>query len=62
MDCRTVTIRLAPLLPTTVAVVQFPDVRRATQASIEVMNRGVGIRMYDLPAHMHYFDIITIDI
>ena len=41
-----VTIRLAPLLPTTTAVVQFPDVRRASEAVTEVMNQGVGIRMY----------------
>lgn len=40
------TIRLAPVLPTTVAVVQFPDVRAATEAVIEVMNQGVGIRLY----------------
>jgi D-lactate dehydrogenase (cytochrome) len=39
-----VTIRLAPVLPTTVAVVQFPDVRKATEAVSEVVNRGVGIR------------------
>ncbi|KAF5377816.1 hypothetical protein D9615_006813 [Tricholomella constricta] len=39
-----VTIRLAPLLPTTVAVVQFPDLRKATEAVIEVMNQGVGIQ------------------
>lgn len=41
-----VTIRLAPLLPTNVAVVQFPDVRKATEAVVEVMNQGVGIRKY----------------
>lgn len=40
------TIRLAPLLPTNVAVVQFPDVRKATEAVIEIMNQGVGIRAY----------------
>ena len=40
----TVTLRLAPLLPTNVAVVQFPDVRKATEAVIEIMNQGVGIR------------------
>ena len=39
-----VTIRLAPLLPTNVAVVQFPNVRNATEAVIEVVNAGVGIR------------------
>ncbi|KAF8965848.1 hypothetical protein BDZ97DRAFT_1903908 [Flammula alnicola] len=41
-----VTIRLAPVLPTTVAVVHFPDMRSATAASIEVINQGVGIRTY----------------
>jgi len=43
-----VTIRLAPVLPTNVAVAQFPDVRKATQASIEIMNRGVGIQCIEL--------------
>jgi len=43
-----VTIRLAPVLPTTVAVVQFPDVRKATEAVIEVMNQGVGIQCVEL--------------
>lgn len=43
-----VTIRLVPLLPTSVAVVQFPDVRKATEAASEVMNRGVGIQCVEL--------------
>ncbi|KAG6850259.1 hypothetical protein H0H93_015811 [Arthromyces matolae] len=43
-----VTIRLAPVIPTTVAVVQFPDVRKATEAVIEVMNQGVGIQCVEL--------------
>ncbi|EGN93922.1 hypothetical protein SERLA73DRAFT_144955 [Serpula lacrymans var. lacrymans S7.3] len=43
-----VTIRLAPVLPTTVAVVQFPDVKRATEAVIDVMNKGVGIQCVEL--------------
>ncbi|RDB27372.1 D-lactate dehydrogenase [cytochrome], mitochondrial [Hypsizygus marmoreus] len=43
-----VTIRLAPVLATTVAVVQFPDVRKATEAVIEVMNQGVGIQCVEL--------------
>lgn len=43
-----VTIRLAPVLPTTVAVVHFPDVRKATEAVIEVMNQGVGIQCVEL--------------
>ncbi|KAK0496315.1 hypothetical protein EDD18DRAFT_1309517 [Armillaria luteobubalina] len=37
------TIRLAPVLPTSVAVVQFPDVRNATEAVREILNQGVGI-------------------
>lgn len=41
---RAVTIKLAPLLPTNVAVVHFPDVKKATEAVIEIMNQGVGIR------------------
>ncbi|CDO70812.1 hypothetical protein BN946_scf184801.g3 [Trametes cinnabarina] len=43
-----VTIRLAPVLPTNVAVVQFPDVRSATEAVIEVVNSGVGIQCVEL--------------
>jgi D-lactate dehydrogenase (cytochrome) len=41
-----VTIRLAPVLPTNVAAVHFPDVRKATEAVIDVMNQGVGIRRF----------------
>ena len=44
MSSSAVTIRLAPLLPTNVAVVQFPDVRKATEAVSEIVNSGVGIR------------------
>ncbi|KZT29987.1 hypothetical protein NEOLEDRAFT_1054940 [Neolentinus lepideus HHB14362 ss-1] len=43
-----VTIRLAPLLPTTVAVAHFSDVRKATAAVREVLNRGVGIQCIEL--------------
>lgn len=43
-----VTIRLAPLLPTTVAVVHFPDVRKAAAAVREILNRGVGIQCVEL--------------
>ncbi|KAK7031045.1 D-lactate ferricytochrome c oxidoreductase [Paramarasmius palmivorus] len=43
-----VTIRLAPVQKTTVAVVHFPDVRRATEAVIDVMNQGVGIQCVEL--------------
>lgn len=44
-----VTIRLAPLLPTTVAVVHFPDVQEATEAVMDVMQTGVGIRTLSYP-------------
>ncbi|KAI0701555.1 hypothetical protein C8T65DRAFT_656298 [Cerioporus squamosus] len=43
-----VTIRLAPVLPTNVAVVQFPDVHKATQAVIDIVNSGVGIQCVEL--------------
>ena len=39
-----VTVRLTPLLKTDVAVVQFPDVRTATVAVKDILNKGVGIR------------------
>jgi D-lactate dehydrogenase (cytochrome) len=48
-----VTVRLAPVLPTMVAVVQFADVRKATEAVIEIMKRGVGIRMFFLLAPLY---------
>ncbi|KAF9037791.1 hypothetical protein BDZ89DRAFT_1061376 [Hymenopellis radicata] len=43
-----VTIRLAPVLPTNVAVVQFPNVRNATEAVIDILNQGVGIQCIEL--------------
>ncbi|KIM37222.1 hypothetical protein M413DRAFT_77359 [Hebeloma cylindrosporum] len=43
-----VTIRLAPVLPTTVAVIQFPNVQKATEAVVDVMNTGVGIQCVEL--------------
>lgn len=43
-----VTIRLAPVLPTTTAVVQFPDILKASEAVIDVMNQGVGIQCIEL--------------
>ncbi|KDQ13157.1 hypothetical protein BOTBODRAFT_111787 [Botryobasidium botryosum FD-172 SS1] len=42
------TIRLAPLLPTNVAVAQFPDVRKATEAVGEILNKGVPIQCIEL--------------
>ncbi|KAJ6450786.1 FAD-linked oxidase-like protein [Mycena sanguinolenta] len=43
-----VTLRLAPILPTTVASVQFPDTKKAVEASIEIMRSTIapGIRKY----------------
>ncbi|KAF9518892.1 hypothetical protein BS47DRAFT_1337778 [Hydnum rufescens UP504] len=43
-----VTIRLAPLLPTNVAVVQFPDVKKATEAVKDILNSGVMIQCVEL--------------
>ncbi|THH16068.1 hypothetical protein EW146_g4522 [Bondarzewia mesenterica] len=42
------TIRLAPVLPSTVAVVQFPSVRDATEAACEVLNLGAAIQCVEL--------------
>ncbi|KAF8157423.1 FAD-linked oxidase-like protein [Mycena galopus ATCC 62051] len=36
------TLRLAPLVPTTVACVQFPDVKAAVEASVQIMRSGVA--------------------
>ncbi|KDQ20463.1 hypothetical protein BOTBODRAFT_26476 [Botryobasidium botryosum FD-172 SS1] len=43
-----VTLRLAPRLPTTVAVVQFPNVRLATSAVAEALNSGASIQCVEL--------------
>lgn len=43
-----VTIRLAPLIPTTVATARFPDVRKASEAVIEILNTGIGIQCIEL--------------
>lgn len=43
---RTVTVRLAPVIPTQVAIAQFPSAKHATEAVIEVLNTGVNIRAY----------------
>ena len=42
--CLAVTIRLAPLLPTRVAVAQFPNVESAVKASTEILNYGINLR------------------
>src|SRR5712671_5851213 len=39
-----VTIRLAPVMPTTVATARFPNARQASEAVIEILNTGIGIR------------------
>lgn len=38
------TLRLAPLLPTKVAVVTFPDVEEAVRAATEIVNSGFPVR------------------
>ncbi|CAE6450701.1 unnamed protein product [Rhizoctonia solani] len=42
------TLRLAPLLDTSVAVCQFPNVRDATKAVVEIMNKGVPLQCIEL--------------
>ncbi|QRV75424.1 FAD-binding domain-containing protein [Ceratobasidium sp. AG-Ba] len=42
------TIRLTPLLDTSVAVCQFPNVRDATEAVIEILNKGIAIQCVEL--------------
>jgi D-lactate dehydrogenase (cytochrome) len=39
-----VTIRLAPVIPSQVAIAQFPSIKQATEAVIEILNTGVNIR------------------
>lgn len=39
-----VTIRLAPKLPTRVAIVSFPSVTHAVNAVVEVLNKGVNVQ------------------
>ena len=48
-----VTIRLAPLVPTTVATARFPDVRKASEAVIEILNTGIGIRALSISSVLH---------
>lgn len=43
-----VTLRLAPVLPTRVAVVQFPSVEHATRASTAALNYGVNLQCIEL--------------
>ena len=40
----TVTIRLAPVVPSQVAIAQFQSVKQATEAVIEILNTGINIR------------------
>jgi D-lactate dehydrogenase (cytochrome) len=45
-----VTLRLAPIIPSQVAIAQFPSVKAATEAVIEILNTGVNIRgFYRIP-------------
>ncbi|KAF5367814.1 hypothetical protein D9757_010324 [Collybiopsis confluens] len=43
-----VTIRLTPVLETTVCMAHFPDVKTATEVVREAINRGVGIQCAEL--------------
>ncbi|EIW75912.1 hypothetical protein CONPUDRAFT_65116 [Coniophora puteana RWD-64-598 SS2] len=42
------TLRLAPVLPTRVAIARFPDVQTATNAVCDVLNRGPAIQCVEL--------------
>jgi D-lactate dehydrogenase (cytochrome) len=44
IEGRAVTVRLAPVIPSQVAIAQFPSVKKATEAVIEILNTGVNIR------------------
>ena len=51
-----VTIRLAPLVPTTIATARFLDVRNASNASkaiIEILSAGIGIGALTIPSLQH---------
>jgi D-lactate dehydrogenase (cytochrome) len=39
-----VTVRLTPVLPTRVGVVAFPDVRKAVDAVVDILNDGVQLQ------------------
>lgn len=41
-DCLLATLRLAPLIPTKVAMAQFPDVEHAVSAVQEILNSPYG--------------------
>jgi len=50
-----VTIRLAPVLPTAVATARFPNVRKASEAVIEILNTGIGVReLSPRVSHFHF--------
>ncbi|KAG1874990.1 FAD-linked oxidase-like protein [Suillus subluteus] len=42
------TLRLAPVLPSTVAVAQFPDIRHATDAVCDVLNHGAALQCVEI--------------
>lgn len=42
------TLRLAPVLPTTVAVAQFPDIRHATNAVCDILNHGAALQCVEV--------------
>jgi len=52
-----VTIRLAPVLPTTVATARFPNVRKASDAVVEILNTGIGIRALPPPFPLFFLSL-----
>ena len=56
---RIVTVRLAPVIPSQVAIAQFPSAKAATEAVIEILNTGVNIRgCYHLPRFKSWYSSI----
>ena len=45
-----VTICLMPVIPMTVATVQFPNMRKVSEAMIEILNTGIGIHESSPPS------------
>ena len=54
------TLRLAPLLPTKVALVQFPDVQRAVDAVQEVLRSPYGNNIRPSCLHFRLMELILL--
>lgn len=59
--CLTATLRLAPLLPTKVAMAQFPNIQQAVSAVQEILNspHGLHIRKFSDPSILRAIYLIV---